>query len=112
MKQKKWSPIQIQEALSLSKKVNYSISGISINSKKLKKNNLFLPLKGKNYDAHQYVYEAFKKGASLSLSNIKDYKKFKLEKFKKRIVLVKNVHSSLHQLASYSRKQIKGKIDI
>tara|TARA_B100001013_G_scaffold271939_1_gene172903 strand:+ start:513 stop:1907 length:1395 start_codon:yes stop_codon:yes gene_type:complete len=110
MKQKKWSPIQIQEALSLSKKVNYSISGISINSKKLKKNNLFLPLKGKNYDAHQYVYEAFKKGASLSLSNIKDYKKFKLEKFKKRIVLVKNVHSSLHQLASYSRKQIKGKI--
>ena len=38
MKQKKWSPIQIQEALSLSKKVNYSISGISINSKKLKKN--------------------------------------------------------------------------
>ena len=34
MKHRKWSPIQIQEALSLSKKVNYSVSGISINSKK------------------------------------------------------------------------------
>ena len=53
----------------MSKKVNDSISGISINSKKLKKNNLFLPLKGKNYDAHQYVYEAFKKGASIAIVN-------------------------------------------
>ena len=84
MKQKKWSSIQIEKALSLSQKVNYSFSGISINSKTLKKNNLFLPLKGKNHDAHKYVCEAFKKGASLSLANIEGYKKFKLEKFKKK----------------------------
>ena len=32
MKQKKWSPIQIQEALSLSKKVNYSIEDIDVRS--------------------------------------------------------------------------------
>ena len=84
MKQKKWSSIQIEKALSLSQKVNYSFSGISINSKTLKKNNLFLPLKGKNHDGHKFISEAFKRRASLSLSNIEGYKKFKLEKFKKK----------------------------
>ena len=110
MKQKNWLPIQIKKALSLSQKIDYSFSGISINSRTLKKNNLFLPLKGKNHDAHKYVCEAFKKGASLSLANIEGYKKFKLDKFKKKIILVKNVFSSLHQLASYSRKEIKGEM--
>ena len=70
MKQKKWSALQIKKALSLTQKINSSIKGISINSKTLKKNNLFLPLKGKNYDGHQFISEAFKRGASLSLSNI------------------------------------------
>jgi UDP-N-acetylmuramyl pentapeptide synthase len=55
MKQKKWSPLQIKKALSLSQKINHSITGISINSKTLKKNNLFLPLKGKNHDGHQFI---------------------------------------------------------
>ena len=110
MKQKNWLPIQIKKALSLSQKIDHSFSGISINSRTLKKNNLFLPLKGKNHDAHKYVCEAFKKGASLSLANIEGYKKFKLDKFKKKIILVKNVFSSLHQLASYSRKEIKGEM--
>jgi len=110
MKQKKWSPIQIEKALRLSQKINHSIKGISINSKTLKKNNIFLPLKGKNHDGHKFISEAFKRGASLSLANIKGYKKFKLQKFKKKIILVKNLLSSLHQLASYSRKEIKGKV--
>jgi len=110
MKQKKWSALQIKKALSLSQKINSSIKGISINSKTLKKNNLFLPLKGKNYDGHQFISEAFKRGATLSLSNIENYKKFKLQKYKKKIILVKNTISSLHQLAAYSRKEIKGKV--
>ena len=110
MKTKKWSPLKIKEALSLSQKVPKSISGISINSKTLKKNNLFLPLKGNNHDAHQYINEAFKKGAALSLSSKEGFKKFRLEKFKKKIIIVKSVISSLHKLASYSRNEIKGKI--
>ena len=70
MKQKKWSPIQIEKALSLSQKINHSIKGVSINSKTLRKNNIFLPLKGKNYDGHKFISEAFKRGASLSFSPV------------------------------------------
>ena len=55
MKQKEWSSLQIKKALSLSQEVNSSIKGISINSKTLKKNNLFLPLKGKNYDGFETI---------------------------------------------------------
>ena len=110
MKQKEWSALQIKKALSLSQEVNSSIKGISINSKTLKKHNLFLPLKGKNYDGHKFISEAFKRRASLSLSNVEGYKKFKLQKFKKKIILVRDTLTSLHQLASYSRKKIKGKV--
>ena len=34
MKQKKWSALQIKKALSLTQKINSSIKGISINSKR------------------------------------------------------------------------------
>ena len=107
---KKWMPIQLQNALNLSKKVNFQINGISINSKTTKKSNLFLPLKGKKFDGHIYISDAFKKGASLSLVTNNGFKKYKLQRFKKRLIKVKNVLSSLQELALYSRKEIKGKV--
>ncbi|PPR34404.1 MAG: UDP-N-acetylmuramoyl-tripeptide--D-alanyl-D-alanine ligase [Alphaproteobacteria bacterium MarineAlpha6_Bin4] len=110
MKQRTWSQSQIEKSLKIRHKIIRPINGISINSKTTKKNNLFLPLKGKNYDGHEFISEAFKKGASLSLANINGYQKFKLKKFKKKIVLVKNVVSSLHKLAIYSRKEINGNV--
>ena len=39
-----------------------------------------------------------------------NYKKFKLKKLKKKIIIVKNIKHSLNNLAIYSRKRIKGKI--
>ena len=110
MKQKEWTPKEIKEALCLNKKVNHTFSGISINSKTLKKRNLFLPFKGKKCDGHQYIREAFNNGASLSLANKSGYKKFNLKKFKKKIILVKNISRSLNKLAEFSRKNFTGKI--
>mgnify|MGYP003308073235 CR=1 FL=1 len=50
MKQRTWSQSQIEKSLKIRHKIIRPINGISINSKTTKKNNLFLPLKGKNYD--------------------------------------------------------------
>ena len=86
MIQRKWDSNEVQKALSLNDKNNYSFTGISINTKELKKNNLFLPLKGKNYDGHKFINEAFKKGAKLSLSSKKEYRKYNLDKHKKKII--------------------------
>ena len=46
---------------------NLTISDISINTRNLKKNSLFFALKGKRFDGHDFVHDAFKKGASAAV---------------------------------------------
>ena len=36
-------------------------SGVSIDTRTIKKGNLFIPIRGKNYDGHNYIGEAFEK---------------------------------------------------
>ena len=43
------------------------IRGVSINTRTLEKGNLFIPLKGERHDGHEFVADAFYKGAPLSL---------------------------------------------
>ena len=45
------------------------IKNISINSKEIKKNDIFFAIKGKNKDGNLFVKEAFEKGASLAIVN-------------------------------------------
>ncbi|MFE8698859.1 UDP-N-acetylmuramoyl-tripeptide--D-alanyl-D-alanine ligase [Cytobacillus sp. FJAT-53684] len=41
-----------------------AISGVSIDSRKITKGNLFVPFKGENSDGHRFVEDAIKKGAA------------------------------------------------
>ena len=47
------------------KQFNPNIKGVSVDSKKIKKNYLFFAIKGKKKDAHQFINEAVKNGAVL-----------------------------------------------
>ena len=47
----------------------------SINSKDIKKNDLFFAIKGKNKDGNKFVKEAINKGASLAIVNKINIKK-------------------------------------
>ncbi|BBA84553.1 UDP-N-acetylmuramoyl-tripeptide--D-alanyl-D-alanine ligase [endosymbiont of Euscepes postfasciatus] len=42
---------------------NLTVNNISINSKNINKNCIFLAFKGEKYNAHDFVYESFKNGA-------------------------------------------------
>lgn len=42
------------------------IQGVTIDSRKIKKGNLFVPFKGEKTDGHQYVEDAIKRGAAAS----------------------------------------------
>ena len=53
--------------------MNYK--GVSINTKNLKKNNLFFAIKGKKNDGHNFANIAIKKGA---IKEVKDYTKLNL----------------------------------
>ena len=50
---------------------NIKINEASIDSRKTKKNNIFFGIKGKNFDGNQFVNQAFKNGASISISENK-----------------------------------------
>ena len=40
-----------------------NISGVSVDTRTIKKNELFFAIKGKNFDGHDYCAKALKKGA-------------------------------------------------
>ncbi len=87
------------------KKDNIKFEGVSIDSKQIKKDNLFIAIKGKNYDGHSFVKEALKNKASFCIveKNIKNIKKNKL-------VRSTNTINFLNKLAVQKRKYSIAKI--
>ena len=78
------------------------INNASINSKEIKKNNIFFAIKGKNKDGNLFVKEAFVKGASLAIINNQ-------KKSKKKIV-VKDTLKFLTEASSLIRENLSCKI--
>ena len=84
---------------------NLDYNGISINSKTLKKNNLFFAIKGKNVDGHNFIKEAIQNGASKCIVS----KKIKIYP-QNKIIKVKNTFSDFNNLAKTARKFSEAKI--
>ena len=85
------------------KSVNYD--GVSINTRTIKKNNLFFAIEGKNTDGHKFAKEAVEKGA------IKSVVSKKIKKLSKnKIIKVKNTFSSLKNLAKVTRDNSSAQI--
>ena len=59
----------------INKRKNIEFSGVSFNSKEIKKNNLFIALKGNKRNGHSFVVDALSKGASYAVVS-KVVKKF------------------------------------
>ena len=78
------------------------IKNASINSKEIKKNNVFFAIKGKNKDGNLFLKEAFTKGASLAIVNNQ-------KKSKKKIV-VKDTLKFLTEASSILRNNLSSKI--
>ena len=81
---------------------------IKINSRLRSKNSLFVPIKGKKFDGHNFIHEAFKNGATASLVSYNYYKKnlykTELDDF---LIPVEDTLKSLQLLAKYSRMRSK-----
>jgi len=78
------------------------INNASINSKEIKKNNVFFAVRGKNKDGNLFIKEALSMGASLAISNNK-------KKSKKEIV-VKDTLKFLTEVSSILRENLPSKI--
>ena len=82
---------------------NYS--GVSINTKNIKKNNLFFAIKGKKNNGHKFVREAIKKGAKKVIIS-EDLKNIPKNKF----IKVSNTLNSLKNLAIAVREKSTAQI--
>ena len=89
------------------KKNKLGFEGVSINSKETKKNNLFIAIKGKNYDGHIFAREALKNKANYCVvqKNINKINKNRLIKcsstlsFLNKLALLKRNHSNSNVIA-------------
>ncbi len=89
------------ESLSLKSKIRKA----SINSKEIKKNDVFFAIRGKNKDGNKFVDEALKKGACLAIVNRLDKSQHKTKQLK-----VKNTLDFLTKTSQIIRQNSFSKI--
>lgn len=71
---------------------------ISTDTRTIKKGQIFLAIKGENFDGHDYIEEAFKKGASLAIAD-------KRIKINKPIIYVNDTLETYGQIAKWWRQK-------
>lgn len=85
------------------------VRGISTDSRNIKPNELFIPLKGKNFDGHDFIFRALKSGATAILMEERFYKKNsdRLNKLKNNVscIIVTDALRALGDLALFYRKK-------
>ncbi len=77
--------------------------GISINTRTIKKGEIFIAVPGKRYDGHRFIYQAIEKGASALIV----HKRIKKKSCKIPVVTVDNTVAALGHLAAYYRRQFQ-----
>ena len=87
----------------LTNKKDYKFRGISTNSKDIKKNNLFIAIKGKNNDGHKFISEAIRNGAKFCAVS-------KLDNKNKNLIKVNNTEIFLKKIALIKRKMTNATI--
>jgi len=84
--------------------VKTSFSGVSIDSRTLKRKEIFLALKGKNFDGHNFIGEAIKKGAKCIIVSKKFIPSVSPHP-SPLTIMVSDTTKALCAIASYKRKK-------
>jgi UDP-N-acetylmuramoyl-tripeptide--D-alanyl-D-alanine ligase len=82
------------------------ITGVSIDSRKIEKGNLFIPFKGENSDGHKYVEDSIKKGAAAALWQ----RDVPNPPTQLPIIIVEDCLVALQELSREYRKQLSVKV--
>ncbi|MDI6704456.1 MAG: UDP-N-acetylmuramoyl-tripeptide--D-alanyl-D-alanine ligase [bacterium] len=90
----------------ISGSIDQRIEGISIDSRTIKPGDLFIALKGENFDGHDFIKSSFRKGGvGAIVSKSGDY-----EKTDKVIIKVEDTLTCLQRIAEYYRKRFTLKV--
>ena len=108
MKNVLWSKKELEDALNY-KEINYfsDVTGASIDTRTIKKGDMFFALSGENFNGNEFIDIAFQKGASLCFTD--DIEKVSLAN-RNKVIRVDEVVKVLNILAKYRRQSINGKV--
>ena len=84
------------------------IISVAIDSRKIKKNTLFIAIKGKRLDGHDFVRDAVKNGAAAVVINKRILKQY--DDIDVPLITVKNTIKTLGDIARMWRKKLDAKI--
>ncbi len=82
--------------------------GFNHDSRTIKENEIFLPIVGENFDGHDFILQALKDGASMSLCESKQ--SLKIKDSQKPIILVDSLEEGLQKLLNYATSAINAPI--
>ena len=85
-----------------------SIYHVSIDSRNIKKNTLFIAIKGDRFDGHDFIDDVVKKGACAVMINGRNFKK--LNEIEIPVITVKNTTKALGDVAKIWRAKLKAKV--
>jgi UDP-N-acetylmuramoyl-tripeptide--D-alanyl-D-alanine ligase len=79
--------------------------GFSHDSRSVKKDEIYIPIEGENFDGHDFILDAFEKGASVTLCEKDKYDKDSMD-VNKPIILVDNIEDGLMKTLNYAISHI------
>lgn len=97
---------EIKESLGVEKAPGdeeISVTGICTDTRKITPGDLFIPLRGENFDGHQFIAEALKAGSAAALSSLQSIEGVD----KTSLIVVDDTLTAYHRLASAYRKSLK-----
>ncbi len=96
-----WEHYELETALIYEDKKGdgWEVSGVSIDTRTLRPGDLFVALKGPSFDGHDFIAQAYEKGAAGVLSE---------KEIAGNGFVVEDTYQALCQLARYSQQRFKG----
>ncbi len=85
-----------------------TIYNVSIDSRNIKKNTLFIAIKGERFDGHDFIDDVVKKGACAVIINEKNFKY--LSEVEIPVITVKDTTRALGDIAKIWRSKLKAKV--
>lgn len=97
-----WNEKNLAQALGIKLNLKFEAKRINTDSRKIEKGDIFIALKGENFDGNKFALDALKKGASCCII---DDANLKNEKF----ILVSDSLQALQKIGKYRRRNSKAK---
>jgi UDP-N-acetylmuramoyl-tripeptide--D-alanyl-D-alanine ligase len=100
-----WTSADLTQALGISDAGDWQASGVSIDTRTLKPGDIYVALKGENFDGADFIAGALEAGAVVALAE-----RAPEEVDAARVIVVEDAYKALEQLGSARRAQTKAKV--